>query len=267
MRLPLTFTILVVLTASPLTGWCYFSVSQYVDNGCSGANPDTFTDTFTEAFINPIDISENCFVGFPPVEITEIANSDVQVLRAGVVVGPNHPLPFSASVSTQTTYDSGATASVTENFFLQFNPPGGGDPGAVVFSLLDTATYNISTSAPAGAGRVYLQIASPSYTSLYQRIDKAAPGSGTFDVQTPQVSIRCCQLLVQLTAFASASGNATASLSDPLDVVLTPDEIAAGWTWTFSDPVPEPSEFFMIGIGLLVLSGYRTLGRRSPSNA
>ena len=42
-----------------------------------------------------------------------------------------------------------------------------------------------------------------------------------------------------------------------VEVILTAEEVAAGWTWSFAEPVPEPSQFLMFGAGVLTLLGYR----------
>jgi hypothetical protein len=260
----------IALAATPLTGWCGFSTSQSLVD-CV-AQQDFRTDFFGGPFTLPWFNTIEC-----PVDngsVNGIANTNITVTRQHDE-GPNHPLPYSVTVSARTTYDNAISSSVTETALLSINPPPGvDDPGAVTFYLLDRATFDLSTSPPAGAAHAFLQIASPKAANLFVRVDKLAPGHFVEDVKTPQVTIRCCSLLVQLTAFAGAAGFASTELADPLEVVLTPDEVAAGWTWTLTNaaaPVPEPTELIVLALGLAALAGYTKLrkpgGLRQPESS
>jgi hypothetical protein len=255
----------IALAAVPVVAHAYNVIYQRATSGCSPTAPEERSDTYINGVFSPMTNSQTCLLGFPPASITETATADITVTRNGSYGTPNQPLPWKADLLASTDHDSSAWATLTENVLLRFSPPAGNpDANVVGFSLVDHATFTLSTGQfpNTGASVGYLQIASPTYPGLYVRDSHNVPGSFIEDVATPSVLVNCCHLSIQLTTFVSAAGFASSSLSDPLTVVLDPAYAAAGWTWTFDDapaPIPEPATWLMLVAGAVpaILLGWR----------
>jgi len=256
----LAWLTLIAMTAASPAAHGINAVNLTATSGCSPNDHQVYSDTFLDGSSSALLATQTCtLLTLPPQTLTEVASDTLVMSRVSKYGTLNGQLPFTVELSSQTTYDSNASASVTETIFLQFTPPNA-DANSVLFSLTDHTTMNLSTGQPAGAAVAYLQISAPEYPGLYAKELRNTPGSYVIDVTTPSVLVRCCQLLVQVTAFTGTSVFATATLSDPLTVVLDPAYAAAGWTWSFADaplPVPEPQTWLMLGVGIAAVACWR----------
>jgi hypothetical protein len=243
---------LILLLASPASAWSFFEVSQTLINGCSPALIQ-FKDTRAGSFTAPQDTTATCMLGKPPTPVTEISKSSIEVTQPGPNLGTRDaPIPYKAVLTSQTSVDSGVSTALTANFRVVFDPPSGTTAFPVTFSLVDHAHFSIVTpDARLGRGDAFVDIHSPDAPALAQHVEINTAVNQDIDVVTPEVVIPCCDVLVRIRGFASAAGNATATLTDPVDIVLTPQEVAAGWHWQITE-VPEPATWMWLAIGAMI---------------
>jgi hypothetical protein len=202
----------------------------------------------------------------------------------------NIPPPFDTSYTataivsdTQSSLDltvedllgSYAAIDASLGFTGTFTPPPGTNPSTVTVGL--ATPYDLTMSWPSGqfppavvTALITLSTDSSALTAMTQLNAVDQNGEQTGLAQTPDITVRCCTLRFTIEDAIVAEDGGSVHLVDPPQLILTPDEIAAGWTATVSPgpvlaPDPEPlsqSAAALAGLALVLLWARRRPGPR-----